>query len=203
VSSEPSAFELHARPLAAEDAAWLTFFDAGAEWWCEEVTGFLRQYALEHAKAGYGDTVLFSFPDEKHVVGFLAVASSSLQLTQVQGAYPKFGPPPGVETSRVPVWLVPYFGVDRNVHGRAYGDEMHIWLLNAMEGLLGAPRFLYLQCWKENERGIRFWQRLGYKQFHETSEKRADATVHLAWLLFDRFLIPPAPKEEGQGALPA
>lgn len=199
MGGEPSPFELDARSLTPEDAAWLTFFDAGADWWCEEVTGFLRQYALEHSKAGYGNTVLFSLPNEKHVVGFLAVASSSLQLTQVKGAYPKFGPPPGVETSRVPVWLIPYFGVRKDFHGHAYGDEMHIWLLRAMEGLLGAPRFLYLQCWKENERGMRFWQRLGYKQFHETSDKRAGATVHLAWLLFDRFLIAPAPKEEGGG----
>lgn len=197
MGGEPSPFELDARPLTPEDAAWLTFFDAGADWWCEEVTGFLRQYALEHSKAGYGDTVLFSIPNEKHVVGFLSVASSSLQLTQVKGAYPKFGPPPGVETSRVPVWLIPYFGVRKDFHGNAYGDEMHIWLLRAMEGLLGAPRFLYLQCWKENERGMRFWQRLGYKQFHETSDKRADATVHLAWLLFDRFVIAPAPTEQG------
>lgn len=104
--------------------------------------------------------------------------------------------PQGLKPAEHPVWLVPYFGVHRDLHGHAYGDEMHIWLLNAMEGLLGAPRFLYLQCSKENERGTRFWQRLGYKRFHETSETRADTTVHLAWLLFDRFRIPPAPAQE-------
>jgi ribosomal protein S18 acetylase RimI-like enzyme len=189
----PPHEELQSRFLTPEDAAWLTFFEAGDEWWCEEVTGFLRQHALPQGAAGYSDTVIFSLPNERHVIGFLSVASSVLQLSKVQNAYPKFGPPPGVEASRVPVWVIPYFGVHRNFRGHAYGDEMHIWLLHAMEGLLGAPRFLYLQCWEENEPGIRFWRRLGYTQFHQTTEQRAGKDVHLAWLIFDRFRISPAP----------
>jgi len=192
MAGPPPHEELEARFLTPEDAAWLTFFDAGDDWWCEEVTGFLRQHALRQAAAGYSDTVLSSLPNERHVIGFLSVASSVLQLSQVKGAYPKFGPPPGIETSRVPVWVIPYFGVHRNYHGHAYGEEMHIWLLNAMEGLLGAPRFLYLQCWEENGPGIRFWRRLGYTQFHQTTEQRAGETSLLAWLIFDRFVISPA-----------
>ncbi|MFI5281739.1 MAG: GNAT family N-acetyltransferase [Candidatus Dormibacterales bacterium] len=90
------------------------------------------------------------------------------------------------------MWLIPYFGVHRKHRGQAYGDEMHIWLLTQMEGLLGAPRFLYLQCWEENEPAMRFWQRLGYQQFHQTTEQRAGKSAHLAWLIFDRFMISPA-----------
>ena len=189
----PSPFEFEARPLTPEDAAWLSFFDAGQEWWSDEVTGFLRQHSLAHGKAGYSTTVLFSLPKEKHVVGFLAVAPGSLQLSRVQGAYPKFGPPPGVETTYVPVWLVPYFGVHRNFQGQAYGDEMHLWLLQLMEGQIGAPRFLYLQCWEENDRGVAFWARLGYQEINRTTEQHAGGSHRLVWLIFDRFSITAVP----------
>ena len=151
----PTEFELEARSLTPEDAAWLTFFEAGTEWWSEEVTGFLRQHALAHSQAGYSTTILFSYPNDKHVIGFFAVASSSLKLAKVQGAFPRFGAPPGVETKQVPVWLIPYFGVHRDHQGRAHGEEMHLWLLQRMEAAeLGAPRFIYLQCWEENKRGL-------------------------------------------------
>lgn len=194
MAAAPPPFELEPRTLTADDAAWLTFFDAGTDWWCEEVTGFLRQYALAHAKAGYSSTLLFSLPNERHVVGYITVAASSLQLGKVKGAYPKFGPPPGVETTHVPVWVVPYFGVHQDFQGQAHGDEMHIHLLQIMEGLLGAPRFLYLQCWEENARALKFWNRLGYQELTRTTEQHAGKSHGLVWLLFDRFSITAAPK---------
>ena len=182
-------FDLSARMLTAEDAAWLTFFDAGPDWWCEEVAGFLRQHAIAHNAAGYSSTVLFSTPNEKHVVGFVSVSSSSLQLGKVQGAYPKFGPPPGVETNHVPVWVIPFMGVHRQHQGRTYGEEMHVWLLRQMDGLLGAPRFLYIQCWEENVRGLRFWERLGYREFDRRTDQKIDPKRTLVWMILDRFSI--------------
>jgi ribosomal protein S18 acetylase RimI-like enzyme len=184
-----SPFELEWRSLTADDSAWLTFFDAGPDWWSDEVTGFLRQHALDNAKSGYSSTLLFSFPEEKHVAGFVAFASSSLKLAKLQGGYPKFGPPPGVETPNVPVWVVPYFGVHGDFQGRGLGEEMHVQLLRLMDSTLGAPRFLYLQCWEENARGVDFWIRLHYQEFDRTTEQHLGAQHRLVWLVLDRFSI--------------
>lgn len=189
VEGDASPFELQWRLLTADDKAWLTFFDAGPDWWSDEVTGFLRQYSLEHTKAGYGFTLLFSGPNEKHIDGFLTFASSSLQLAKIRGAYPTFGPPPGVETTHVPVWAVPYFGVQREKQGRALGEEMHVHLLQLMDSTLGAPRFLYLQCWEENERGLAFWKRLRYEEINRTTEQHLGGKHRLVWLVLDRFSI--------------
>src|SRR6202022_2435707 len=95
----------------------------------------------------------------------------ALKLSKIQGAYPKFGPPPGVETPNVPVWLVAYMGVHHDQQGGTDGEEVHVWLLRERVGLLGAPRFLFLQCWVENDRAIKFWRRLGYKEFDRTPEQ--------------------------------
>jgi len=135
--------------------------------------------------------VIFTRPPERHVVGFLTVSSSALKLAKIKGAYPKFGPPPGVETQNVPVWLVSYMGVHREYQHHTYGEEMHVWLLKAMVGLLGAPRFLYLQCWAENEDALRFWTRLGYKEYERTSSRYGERTPELVWMLLDRFVITP------------
>jgi ribosomal protein S18 acetylase RimI-like enzyme len=146
---------------------------------------------LDQANAGYNATVLFTRPRERLIAGFLTVASSALKLAKIRGVYPKFGPPPGVETQNVPVWLVAYMGVHRDHQGGTYGEEMHVWLLKEMVGLLGAPRFLYLQCWVENQRALKFWSRMGYKEFDRTPEQYGDKSRELAWLLLDRFLITP------------
>ncbi len=195
--AERPPFELEARRLAPQDADQIAFFDSGDEWWCEEVTTHLRTYALPQQIAGYNETTLFSLPGDDRIIGFTTVSPDSLKLPQVQAAFPEFGAPPGIETIHVPVWIVVYFGVHRDNQRRTYGEEMHARLLAKMEESLGAPRFVYLQCWEENDGGVRFWTRLGYQEFNRTAslKPRGDDHATLLWLMHDRFRI--APHEAG------
>lgn len=186
-------FELEPRKLAAQDADLLANFDSGGEWWCEEVTTHLREYALPQQTAGYNETTLFSLPGEDRITGFTTVSPNSLKLPQVQAAFPEFGAAPGIETIHVPVWIVVYFGVHRDDQRRTYGEEMHTWLLEHMEESLGAPRFIYLQCWEENAGGVHFWTQLGYQEFNRTTPPKpgGDGPATLLWLMYDRFHIAP------------
>jgi ribosomal protein S18 acetylase RimI-like enzyme len=184
-------FELEARQLAPQDADLLANFDSGGEWWCEEVTNHLRTYALPQQTAGYNETTLFSLPGDDRIVGFTTVSPNSLKLLQIQGAFPEFGAAPGIETIHVPVWIVVYFGVDREYQHRTIGEEMHTWLLTNMEESLGAPRFIYLQCWEENAAGVHFWTRLGYQEFNRTTPPKpgGGAQATLLWMMYDRYRI--------------
>lgn len=186
-------FELEARKLAPQDADLLGAFDAGDEWWCEEVTNHLRTYALAQQTEGYNETTLFSLPGNDRIIGFTTVSPNSLKLPQVQAAFPEFGAAPGIETILVPVWIVVYFGVDREYQRHTYGEEMHTWLLAQMEESLGAPRFIYLQCWEENAGGLHFWTRLGYQEFNRTTPLKpgGDTNATLAWLMYDRYRTAP------------
>lgn len=195
-------FELEARKLALQDADLLAAFNAGDEWWCEEVTTHLRTYALAQQSAGFNETTLFSLPADGRIVGFTTVSPDRLRLPQVQPAFPEFGAAPGIETINVPVWIVVFFGVDREYQGRTYGEEIHTWLLAQMEESLGAPRFIYLQCWEENAGGVRFWSRLGYQQFNRTTPQKpgGDGPATLLWMMYDRYRIMAAEAAGGPAA---
>jgi RimJ/RimL family protein N-acetyltransferase len=192
MTSAPT-YELEARLLSGDDKAWLTLFDSGKSWWCEEVNAFLRTRAITEGAAGYNVTSIFSYPGEREVVGFITIAAATLSLDQVKKAFPQFGAPPGLKKVPVPVYLVVFIGVDQRFQDGGYGEEMHTRLLQGMLTQMGAPRFTYLQCWNENEDGLRFWNRLGYETFELTSPPRPDGkgTVQLSWLIHDRFRITP------------
>jgi ribosomal protein S18 acetylase RimI-like enzyme len=186
--AERPPFELEARRLSPEDLAFLEQFDAGDSWWCGEVTAHLRNFALAQQTAGYNETTLFSNPRDGRIVGFATVSSDRLRIPQVQAAFPEFGVAPGIVTTFVPAWIIPYFGVNRDAQGRTFGEEMHASTLVKMEQSHGSPRFIYLQCWEENEGAVRFWRRLGYREFHHTTPQRPDGNgqAALIWMLYDR-----------------
>src|SRR5216683_952503 len=147
----------------------------------------LNASALSQQIAGYNVTTLFSLPGEGRIIGFTTVSPDSLKLLQVQAAFPDFGAAPGIETINVPVWIVVYFGVDGEHQRRTYGEEMHTWLLQQMEESLGAPRFIYLQCWEENVGAVHFWTRLGYQEFNRSTPAKpgGDGYTTLLWLMYD------------------
>jgi ribosomal protein S18 acetylase RimI-like enzyme len=190
----PPPFELEPRKLSLSDSPWVEIFDSGDDWWSVEVTNHLRSFAHAQQLAGYNETTLFSRRGEQEIVGFATFSSDRLKIPQVQSAFPEFGVPPGIATAFVPAWIIAFFGVHRDSQGQTFGEEMHASLLLRMEASPGSPRFVYLQCWEENAGAMRFWQRLGYREFHRTSPLRPDrsGSATLVRMIYDRQRSPSA-----------
>ena len=181
-------YALEPRPLDEADSDWVDRFACGEEWWSREVTDFLRHAALEHGKQGFNGTTLFSFPGYREIVGFLTVAGATLQTATVAEILQL---PLGVP-QRIPAILIPYMGVARGYRGVGhFGQEMHTQLLDSLRGQWAATRVVYLECWEDNEDGIRFWEKRGYTTFHRFQADKPDGTGK-AWLrrmLLDRFAL--------------
>ena len=188
---EDPTYTLDWRFLSEADQPWVGRFSCGGEWWSQEVTAFLREDALTHAAEGLNQTILFSFRGERDLVGFVTIASDGLKLTEVQGVVSVSTSVPG---GRLPAAVIPYFGVAQALRGNGIGREMHTQVLRQVTEQWAAARVLYLQCWQENEAGIRFWRRLGYEEFAVRPREGPDKAKHLlVFMLFDRFRLPSAP----------
>jgi ribosomal protein S18 acetylase RimI-like enzyme len=182
---------LESRPLTEADAAWLTDFRAGEEYWAKEVTNFLQENALDHGKGGYSRTTLFSVGDGPEIVGFVSAAASALRPAEVQLALGDWeGQDPEMARLPVPALLIPYFGIDERYQGQAFGEEMHVRVLRSLEFSVMSPRFVYLQVWAESP-AVKFWTRLGYVEFDRADRNRPDGhgKAPLLKMLLDRELI--------------
>lgn len=173
------------RLITADDEQWIERFNAGEEWWSQEVTQFLRQHALDQAQQGFNQTILFSLPGRREIVGFLAVASTSLDRKRVE---PTFAIQ--VPGQRIPAVVIPYFGVARHARRCGYGEEMHVQLLEAITRSWAGTRLLYLQCWEENKAGVTFWETLGYEVFQRSSvENPGGEKTPLVKMAYDRYAL--------------
>ncbi len=183
-----SPFQLEPRFLTEPDKAWIDRFNAGEEWWSQEVTKYLRNHAVAYTADGLNQTILFSFPGYREIVGFVTVASEVLQLPNLgQTVLFNVDPP----TSRIPAAVIPYFGVGRQYRGCGLAEEMHVQLLGAIQASWVGTRLIYLECWEENGRGVAFWTRLGYREFQRKPRMRPDdgGQATLLRMVYDRFAL--------------
>jgi ribosomal protein S18 acetylase RimI-like enzyme len=138
---------------------------------------------------GITTTILFSLPDAREIVGFVASASASLPIADVAEL---MNLPPD-SPSRIPAVLIPYMGVaSEHQHSPSrFGREMHLQLLEAVEASWPAVRLMYLECWEENREGLEFWHRRGYTHFRTKPATRPDGSkAPLVRLFYDRLLEP-------------
>lgn len=148
-----SEYALEPRILDETDEEWIQRFAVGEEWWSHEITGFLRNDALEQGRQGLNRTILFSFPGFKEIVGFLTTSTASIPTATVKEVVHL---PPGVP-AKVPAVLIAYLGVaqipasrslrTRNPSATARGRSRFMGCCEAgLCGVLGAkhwrPSFL-------------------------------------------------------------
>ena len=188
----PPEYELEGRFISAADDEWIQRFSAGEEWWSHEVTDFLRSHALEHAVRGINQTILFSFPGYRDIVGFVTAAYSSLPLRLMPAdLYTGITLP----IQRVPAALIAYLAVARSYRRLGFGEEIHVQLLESINASWTAARWVYCECWEENEAGVAFWTNLGYEFLERKQRPRPDGNGQ-GWLrsqVLDRFALGPVP----------
>lgn len=179
------------RFLTEDDRALVARFDAGDDHpWSREVTRYLRNHALDDAALELRRSVLFSFPGSREIAGYFTVSASALQLKPA-GAIDLARPD---RIQRAPIVLLSFFGVARQHWGDGVAHEMHVRLLEELNDSWLAARLIYLECWQANERGVRFWRRLGYEEFgrYDRAGPEDVGPAVLLRLVYDRFLLAPA-----------
>lgn len=179
---------LEARLLDEAQLEWVERFDAGDDWWAREVTDFLLNDALWMARDGLTQTILFSLPGAKEIVGFVSAASASLSIAEVED----LANLPPDSPRRIPSVLIPYMEVARDHQGRPehFGREIHTQLLESLSAAWPATRLMYLECWEENVAGLAFWHGLGYTAFKIRDTQRPDGDkARLLSLFHDRFVV--------------
>ncbi len=187
---DPSPSRLVAKPLSEDDRVWLGLFSAGDDWWERELRDHLSGDALEQWRAGYNTTTLFTEPGSPNIVAFLTGSVGHWSNDKTQQTFPGWDPIPALPP-RIPVMLVPYFAVARKHQGQGYGSEIFADFLESLLVQHGAPRFIYLQVWAENEGAVRFYQKFDFEEFDRKEFGRPDGAgkaVRLS-MAYDRFLI--------------
>lgn len=181
-------YRLAPRVLSEADGVWVERFTAGDDYWEMEVVEHLRVDALRQQQGGYNRTTLFSYPGNPEIVGFMTLAPTEVRWKDLQQQVPVGDP----VLRKLPVVLVVYLGVARRFQGNGHGLEMHTRLLEDLANSMSAPRFIYLQCWADNQRALGFYNKIGYVQFDDVEEARPDGLgkAHLLKLVYDRFKIP-------------
>jgi GNAT superfamily N-acetyltransferase len=98
-------------------------FDSGEQ----EINDFLIRSARAHAEAGYSQTWVTVGPDSRQVQGFVSMAASSQPVRWASGGAAKvrlgerFAAAP---FNRVPVLLIAYWGVRKEVQRRGVGNTL-------------------------------------------------------------------------------
>ncbi|HEX6350397.1 MAG TPA: N-acetyltransferase [Candidatus Dormibacteraeota bacterium] len=184
-------YRLEARPLTDNDRVWLGVFSAGGHYWEQEVTDFLREEALDHSKAGYSTTTLYSLPGEPTIVGFLCISPESWTIKKMGKAFPNWEKIEGLP-ERIPIVLMVYFGVHAKHQGQGYGTEIFVRLLEDLATGPTSARFIYLQVWEDNAAAVSFYERFGFRTFDSEVKDRPDGhgTANLLKMAYDRFALP-------------
>lgn len=183
-------YQLASRVLTADDQPWLERFAVGEEWWSHELTDFVRNQALEDSQQRLSSTTLFSFPGLRDIVGFCTAASGSIPTDLVREP---LNLAMSFTASRVPAILIPYLGVARQYRRIGhFGQEIHLQLLEALlPGQWAAFRLIYVECWRQNEGGAAFWQKLGYEKFGQAvrPHPETDEPEYLDRYMYDMLLL--------------
>ena len=189
-------FRLVSRPLSEDDRVWLGLFDAGEQYWECEVTDFLQDQALLQWRAGYSTTTLYSLPETPElIVGFITAAVGDWTTKKVKKAFPEWDEAIAELPDAVPVLLIPYLGVAKKYQGQEFGSEILTRFFEDVSTAPGAPRFIYLQCWEDNQGAIRFYESFGFEVFDVRGEEErpyAGEPANLLYMAHDRFRLPQA-----------
>ena len=127
-----------------------------------QLDGYIRDYAGQHARKGFGRTFVAVYPGEKRIAGYYTLAASAVAFEHAPAALQRKLP-----RYPIPVALIGKLAVDQSAQGQGLGEFLLIDALRRIVEVSEEMAVFAVEVHALNPAAETFYRKYGFQPFQD------------------------------------